>query len=155
MTPTNNLLNKMAAGLGATTVTFSPSLSAQLSFVPIKSDFTPGPTLVLDDTDIADFDGAAFLLDTAGAITPTINPLNGNRQLVIPPPANGIQWEVTGTTNLPQTCYGYVLTSSTITIEGANLLAAVKFEEPFLLTEEGQAFEGEDNKITINPGAIY
>lgn len=154
MKPVNFLLDAFAAALGATTVTFGPSLSEALFWIPIKSDFTPGPTLVLANTDIADFDGSTAKTIASAARTATINPLTGNRQIVLPPPAGGIAWTTTGTTNLPQTIYGVALSISGTDVTDEKLYAATKFEEPVVLTAAGQLFESEDNTITINPGAI-
>lgn len=154
MKPTNALLDYVAAQMGADTVTFVPKLAAAQWIVAIQDDFTPGPTLLLPDSAMADFDGATPKAITAAVRVPSVNPLTGNRQIIMPPPAGGFTFTTTGTTNLPQTIYGYVMSSDSTTIGTGKLIAAVKFETPILLTASGQAFECEDNTLTINPGAI-
>jgi len=154
MGPTNYLIDTFAAEIGADTVTFVPKLAGAMWVIPVIEDFTPGPTVVLADSAIATFDGATPKAITAAVRTPSVNPLTGNRQIILPPPAGGFTWTTTGVTNLPQTVYGYALTSDSTSFGSTKLLGTTKLEEPLTLTASGQAIENDDNTITINPAAF-
>lgn len=149
MTPSLVAFKKMVDLLGADTITFAGTLSVGL----IKTPFSPSLNMSFVAGDEANFTGYAFKTLTA-ATRPTANdPATGDRLLTITPPVGGFVWETTGTTNLPQTIYGYYVGADTIGI-GGTLLGAALLDAPVVLTATDQQVQIPDPQLRVNPAAI-
>jgi len=148
MTPTATLTTAMLAALGSDTT----MLAGALWVVPIKTTFSPGPTPGLVDADMADFDGSTPKASGAATRPVLTDPATGQQYLRIPDPAGGWNWTTSGTTNLPQTIYGFALTSDSTTVEGADLLGTVRIPDQYLQSPAGQSFgAGEVTFTLISP----
>lgn len=103
-----------------------------------KAPFTPSPTLTWAQFDdiLADFDGYTDKVCGSPAVT-GLDPVSGLYQLWAPPPAGGFRWETTGTTNLPETIYGFALGNS----DSSTLYASALFDTPVVLTDVNQVVE--------------
>jgi len=154
MIPVQATLDNAMLALGATTVTFSPSLSADLFLMPVKVPFTPGPTVNFTDaTDLADFAGSGPRQCAAAARTISTDPLVGGVMLNLPSPVGGWEWTTTTTANLPQTIYGVALGSDSATLE-SGIVATALLDEPVTLTAAGQVVASPDVRLTLIPGGI-
>lgn len=148
MKPTQEILDQMAALIAADTTTLDAVLNVEV--ILIKEPFTEGPDLVIGDLTPADFDGYAPLAKDAAAPTVTTDPATGAKIIRIPDPAGGWNWVTTGTTNLPQTIYGFALTDST----GADLYGAEQLDEPIELTAAGQGVPIGDVTFRALPNGV-
>lgn len=99
-----------------------------------KNNFSLTENLVIGDIVAADFDGSTLIPGAAGAQQTGLDPATNDQVLTIKDPAGGYRWITTGSTQLPQTIYGYYLVDTT----GANLLMAGRFNTPITLTDVGQ-----------------
>jgi len=133
MIPMKSLRLQIGELLAADDTTLAPAVSSN-KIMLIKSPFTPGENLVVGELTEADFDGSAAIAGATGAQQCAIDPLTGDQIVTIKDPAGGYRWEVTGTTNLPQTIYGVALVDNT----KATLLAVEAFEMPIPLTGVGE-----------------
>lgn len=118
------LAGQMVDAVGADTVTFAGSKVAL-----IQEPFTPSPVLAFGDVVEADFDGSTAKVMNGTTVNVGINPATGDRTMVAPPPVGGWLWEVTGTTNLPQTIYGWVWYE----VGDNNIIASGTFDDPIVL----------------------
>lgn len=140
MLPIQDLYVIMTTAIGATTATFSPALSQAMWLFPIKTAFTPGPNPPLTDADIATFDGHTPKAYAAAARVAVADPLTSQLVMNMPTPAGGNVFTTTGTTGLPMTVYGVVLSSDSLTISG-NIFASATLDEPVTLTDVGQEID--------------
>lgn len=102
-----------------------------------QNAFTPGPTLALGDLTEATFTGATALHAASAATQVFKDPANGNQIMQVREPAGGWHWVTTDAVNLPQTIYGYYLTTG----DGDPLIAAALFDTPIVLSATGQAID--------------
>jgi hypothetical protein len=135
MIPSNVILDAIASLLAndATTLANMTALHVHLAQAP----FTPTPAL--DPTTLveANFGGYAVLDPTAGAQSVFLDPVTGLRTVELKSPIGGWHFQTTGTTNLPQTIYGWYVTDHTdAVLYGSGLLST-----PVPLTAVGQGFD--------------
>ncbi len=153
MIPVAALTLEMMTLLGADTVT----LAAAAWVMPLKKAFTPGSDPEIDDTWIADFDGSTPKACGAATRVPHTDAGTGQVFLSMPPPAGGYLWTTTGVTNLPQTIYGYALSSSSTTVEGGDLLGTQLQTPNVILSLEGgagQSFQADEVRFTLIEPAL-
>jgi len=154
MLPTQSAFTRFVDQIGSATVTFSPSLADALWIVPIKTAFTPGLPLVLTDADMADFPGVVPKSIAAGSRSHGVDPLTGRLQITLPGPIGGFLWQASGDVTPPQTIYGVALTSDSLTVEGADLLASALLPEPVTMSNTFDIVEFEDNRLVFNPAMV-
>lgn len=140
----------MVTAIGDATVTFTPPLAQALWLHPIKAPFTPGPAPALTDADIADFAGSTAKSYAAAARKVFQNPVTGDLAINMPTPTGGNIWATSATTNLPQTIYGAVLSSSSITIEGGAMIASGVLPDPVVLTAAFQEVDAGTVRFLFN-----
>lgn len=149
MIPTQAFLDRIGVAIGADTACFADPTTF-LKVTLVKTAFTPGTELVLGDVTVADFDGSTAL--HAADATPAVfrDPQNGDQIVQASDPAGGWHWQTTGSTNLPQTIYGYIVTDHT----GANLQGSVLFDTPLVLNGVGQGVDVPAVQVRITALAI-
>ena len=120
------LREKMAQLLAADAATLAPPADANI-VVLIMEPFTPSETLDGSTLVPATFDGSAPLEAVLGTQAEGLDPSNSDAIITILPPAGGWRWETTGTTDLPQTIYGFALFNddSTVYYGSENLPAPI------------------------------
>jgi hypothetical protein len=119
--------------LAADPTTLAPVANAN-KVVLIKSAFTPNELLTPADLTPADFDGSTAKLAAVGTQQAGLDPATGDQVITIVEPVGSWRWETTGTTNLPQTIYGYGLYDNTL----ATLLGIALLPAPLTLQIVGQ-----------------
>lgn len=102
-----------------------------------KAAFVPGPGLLLAGLTEADFTGYAAVPVAAGAWNVFRDPNSGLIWVEAPIPAGGWHFDVTGTTNLPQTIFGWYVTDDGDT----DLYGSELFDDPILLVTSGVGFD--------------
>lgn len=108
--------------------------------VPLKAPYTYTPGMALADVTVSDFDGSTPIVQSAVPSTYS-DPLTDDEIIALTGPAGGFQWVTSGTTNLPQTVYGYALTDA----GGTTLLAVTDpLTTPIPLTAVGQGIDAGD-----------
>jgi len=123
--------------IGETLATIVPldQASALNRVALVMAPFTPSEDLALGDLTLATFDGSTAKTVALGAQQVGIDPTTGEQRITVPDVVGGWRWETTGTTNLPQTIYGFVLYDST---GPGPLIASETLPSPVTLTEVGQ-----------------
>src|SRR5262249_36978528 len=135
--------------LAADVATLAPAEANTI--ILIKEAFTPTPNLILADVVLADFDGSEPKDGIAGAQPEGQDPNTGDFVIDIAPSAGGWRWETTGTTNLPQTIYGFCLTDA----DGTVLLASALLPSPQTLNLINQRIDlGDLPTLTMLRSAI-
>jgi hypothetical protein len=127
---------KLGTLLAADAGTLAPATNAN-NVGLIAAPFTPSETLSLASLTLASFTGSTPIAGVVGAQETGIDPLTGDQQITITPPAGGWRWTVTGGTGLPQTIYGVVLMDHA----NAILLGVYAFATPITLTATGQTID--------------
>jgi len=149
MLPTLTLLERMADLIGADTVT----LAAPTTFVEIhlsQTAFTPTPTLVIGDLTPPTFDGYAPLSAGSAATQVFVDPATGDIMIQMMEPLGGWNFQTTGTTDLPQTIYGFALTDTAgAVVHGSQLL-----DTPVVIDGTGQGFNIPNINFRLNAGAM-
>lgn len=112
MYPVASLAEQAMKLLAADTTTLANATANKIAL--IKAPFTPGPGLVFASLTLADFDGSTPLVVTSGVQPEGTDPITGDFIIDLKPPVTGFRWEVTGTTNLPQTIYGFALVNDAV-----------------------------------------
>lgn len=136
MFPSQLIIERSMILLGQDTLTLNQTTDV-LKLALIQAPFAPGPTLAVADVDLADFDGSSPKLCDAGALPESLDPQNGDVLLDVRPDAGGFLFEVTGTSNLPQTIYGWAILNNDLSVlYGSEMLAA-----PITLTAVNQSLE--------------
>ncbi len=123
-------------------------LAEPTTFVAVhlaKNNFTPSPTLAITDLEEADFNSYAAL-HAASAATQVFNdPGSGNQIVQVREPAGGWHWQTGSSASLPQTIYGFYLTSS----DGDTLIGSERFPTPFVLTDTGDGVDIAEVRFAI------
>jgi len=101
----------------------------------VINPFTPEEGMALTDLTLATFDGHTALIVASGDQQVGLDPVTGDQIITIVEPLGGWRWITTGTTNLPQTIYGYALYDST---GPGPLLGVQLLPTPIGLTAVGQ-----------------
>ncbi len=127
------LRKRMAELLAADTATLAKAADAN-KVVLVAGAFASNEDLDLDSLTLASFDGGTPKLLALDEQFCGIDPLTGDSILSLVPPAGGFRWETTGTTNLPQTIYGVIVTNNA----GDELYGSHIFRTPVSLTIAGQ-----------------
>lgn len=143
---------RIAALLAADSVSFSSSPDG-LHVRLFKSPITPTGSMdtATFASHFADFDGGNALAAEDGDANVAVDGGNGNNSVELVPPLGGFRWSVSGSDNLPQTIYGYVVMNTGETV----VLFADLLPAPITLTGVGQVIELGFPKITINrAGAV-
>jgi len=133
-----SLIDDIAALIGADTA----NLAEATPFVALHlamAAFTEDVALEVGDLVEATFDGYAAIHAASAATQVFIDPVTGLWVLQVREPAGGWHWVTSGTTNLPQTIYGYYITNAA----GTTLLGVHRFatEEQVLLQVAGQGVD--------------
>jgi len=142
MTPTLAVREKAMQLLAADAATLAPAALAN-KMALVMATFNPGESLTLADLTLATFDGATPLDMGIGAQPEALNPGTTDSVIDLEVPAGGLRWETTGTTNLPQTIFGYALLNNA----EDTLLASALLEDEVTLTAINQRVEGLDASI--------
>lgn len=150
MIPSKQISERMMTLVGADTATLATAATPTEVQVHLsKTPFTPSPTIVFADLTPPDFDGYAHIAAGAPPWVETLDPASGAVKLLLPMPAGGLVWETTGTTNLPQTIYGYMVIGHSSVNCGAAL-----FNPPIVLTGVNQSIIINQPALTLIPGAV-
>lgn len=136
MQTTLALREKAAQLLAADAATLAPAADANVIAL-VMAEFTPGEGLVLGSLTFATFDGSTPLAVGVGTQPEGLDPNTNDAIISLKPPVTGWRWETTGTTNLPQTIFGYALLTDGL----AALLAADVLPTPITLTGVNQVVE--------------
>lgn len=128
----------MANFMGADSTTL---LGDALFLHLLKAEISPSLDTVLDDTQLADFDGSTPSAIAAGVRITNYDTVSGDRLIVIPPAANGNRFETGSGLNLPQTIYGAVLSDDSTTIEGGHGIGYFLLDLPVELTAADQGVQ--------------
>lgn len=135
MIPDLALVERMADLLATDTTTLDAV--ADVEVILFINNVTLGPDTVIGDLTPATFDGYAAKAKDAAAPSTYTDPATGDIIISIPAPAGGWLWQTTGTTNLPQTVFGFALTDST----GADYYGGELLSEPVTLDAAGQGVQ--------------
>lgn len=113
------------------------------------SAFTPSPEYEFDPLEEATFDGYANLTAPAGAQQFFTNPITGERVVQLIEPVGGWHWLTTGTTDLPQTIFGFVVTDAASAVTHGSAL----LDTPVTLQAVGEAVDLDQVRLTfiLNP----
>jgi len=108
MLATRFLRNQALALLAADTTTLAPAAD-EIYIGLVMNDLAPSEGITFADITLATFDGYAELAIGLNAQPEGFDPTTDDSIIDFKPPAGGFRWITTGTTNLPQTIYGFVL----------------------------------------------
>jgi len=133
MIATRALREKMAQLLAADTATLAPATDANLVCL-VMATFTPSEQTVAADLTLATFDGSDPIAVELATQEEGLDPLTADAIITLGPPAGGFRWESTGTTDLPQTIYGFALMNEAMTV----LLGCQTLPEPVTITAINQ-----------------
>jgi len=125
MQPTAALREQAMKLLAADPTTLAPAADAN-KMALVMADFVPSEDTVLADLTFATFDGSTPISVGLGTQPEALDPATNDAMIDFIPPVTGFRWETTGTTNLPQTIYGFALTN----LAGDALLACERFATP-------------------------
>lgn len=134
MIPTNLLSVRIGTIIGADTVTLANVDNPVMRLA--KNDFTPGPGLVLADLIEASFSSYAARALADGAQPESQDPSTGDVLVDLIPTAGNWRYETGGTSDLPQTIYGFYLTNEA----GDALYCAERLENQVDLVAPDQSF---------------
>jgi hypothetical protein len=115
-----------------------------------KVNFSPGSQLIPANFTQADFDGYAKLDAVLGEAQIFFDPTSGLTQIQLNEPAGGWHWETTGLTFLPQTIYGFYVTTN----GAAVLIGCALFTPSLPLTIVGQGIDIDQVRFTLVAGAL-
>lgn len=148
MTPTDTTTARVATLIATDTTTLDAALNVKIRLS--KAAFTPGPSTTPASITVADFDGYADLEKDAAAPNVYTDPATGDTVVELPAPAGGWSFETTGTTNLPQTIFGFLLLDNA----GAVCYGSQLISPQPVLTASGQGFTIPVVQFRFPPGAI-
>lgn len=148
MTPNLSIREKVMQLLAADTATLASVDAMKVHLV--KATFTPSEDMDILDFELADFDGSTALEAGTGTQPESLVPGTNDSVIHIKPPAGGWRWETTGTTNLPQTIYGYILTNN----DSSTVYAAEVFSEEITLSKVNQSVSLPSVKLTQQAGSM-
>lgn len=103
----------------------------------VMGGFTPSEALLVGDVVLATFDGSTPILVGLGTQPEGLDPNTNDSIITLLPPVGGWRFETTGTTNLPQTIFGFVLLNDALD----TLLASALLPNPITLTGINQVIE--------------
>jgi hypothetical protein len=149
VTPTNVILDRLAALLAADTSSLAPAALAVHVHLAING-FTPGPNLVVADFVPATFDGYAPLDADVGPQQDFVDAATGYRVVQLLEPAAGWHWVTTGLTDLPQVIYGFYVTNNA----DAVLYGCERFATPITLTASGQGIDIDQVRFNFIPPVL-
>jgi len=132
--PTRAIREKANQLLAADTATFAQAADPN-HLVPLMEDFASGESTLPEDCIAADFDGSTPLELGLGAQPEGLNPGTNDSLIHLEQPDGGARWETTGTTNLPQTIYGFAHMNEAHTV----LYGTHRLDTPIVLTAANQA----------------
>lgn len=115
--------------LGADTATFNSPADNLLVHL-FQNDFSPNPAMEVSDFVEASFGGYDPITVVLGPCPQSNDPATGDSLMDIRPTSGGWLWEVSTTTGIPQTIYGYYVTDE----GGSVLLGAERLLTPVTLT---------------------
>ena len=131
-----SLREKAAQLLAADTATLAQAANANVVAL-VMANFNSSEQLVASAVTLATFDGSTPLAVGLGTQAEGLDPNSADALISLKSPVGGWRWETTGTTNLPQTIYGYVLLDQALT----TLLASEKLDTPVTLNAVNQVIE--------------
>jgi hypothetical protein len=135
MQATLAIREKMAQLLAADTATLAQAADANVVAL-VMEEFNPSEASAIGDLTLSTFDGDTPLEAELGAQAEGLDPTNNDAIITILPPVGGWRWETTGTTNLPQTIYGFALVT-----DAGVLLGCETLETPITLTGVNQVIQ--------------
>ncbi len=130
------VLDAIAAAIAAITALTGAAGTERKVFL-FTSNVTPNEDTVPGDLAKATFDGYADRNVDSTTLAFFNDPLSGQRKLHMTPLTTGFTWITTGVTALPQTIYGYALTTNS----DSAILAWKLFPTPIVLNAIGQGVE--------------
>lgn len=137
MVPAQAFIDAIATAIGADT----DWLAAPTTFVALhlaKAAFTPSPALDIGTLEEANFVGYAAIHAASAATQVFKEPDSEQLVIQVREPAGGWHFETTSGVGLPQTVYGYYLTSS----DGTDLIGSALLPDgPFTFTDNGQGLD--------------
>jgi len=125
---------------------WNPGTGDEAKVILFQNNVTLTKDTVIADLTPATFGGYAAKVLGAGDPTSGINPATGQWELRMREPVGGIEFTTSGTSNLPQTIYGYAIVSE----DGTELFASKKFDTPITLTANQQVIDVPQPKITFS-----
>jgi hypothetical protein len=149
MIPTLAIRDQAMKLLAADTTTLAPAMNA-IYMALVKAPLVPTEQLTFADITLATFDGSTPIALTVGSQPEGLDPVTTDSVIDLSPPAGGFRWITTGTTDLPQTIYGYVLLDHAKT----TLYAAETLDVPITLTATGQRIDIGDANLNLAAGSI-
>lgn len=149
MTPSPAFMDLVATAIANDPAGLDPvALAVEVRLA--KVNFSPGSQLIPADFTPADFDGYAKIDAVLGAAQIFFDPVSGLTQIQLNEPAGGWHWETTGLGLLPQTIYGYYVTTNAAAI----LIGCALFTPPLPLTIIGQGIDIPQVRFTVVDGAL-
>lgn len=149
MVPSRLVFSDLATMLSQDPLTLAPAVLANKVTLS-KSAFTPGPDLAIGGFTPSDFTGSTPISTILGNQNASIDPLTTQYQAEMKIPAGGWRWTVTALTNLPQQCFGVVMTDNAAAV----VIASVLFAQPVTLDAVGQVVELDSIQFRFNYNAI-
>lgn len=158
MTPVvgNPIFQHMVDLLAADTTSFANGVNADLPghVILIKEAFTPSPDidpLALQAIE-ADFTGytTGGISSSTGTQNTAMDPLTSDYLLQLKQPAGGFRWETTGTTNLPQTIYGYAV----LDLDTPRCYWSALFDTPVVLTAQNQTVQVDQPQLAFSLAGV-
>jgi len=148
MTPSDALVAQMASALATTPPLDQVTALNRVALV--MEPFTPTRQTLLADLVLATFDGSTEKTVALGAQGSAQDPVTLQQIITIVEPLGGWRWVTSGTTNLPQSIYGFVLFDSS---GPGPLLGSELLPEAITLTAIGQEVNLGTVKFTmvVNP----
>jgi len=107
--------------------------------------------LAIDDLTFATFDGSTPIACGTGTQPEALDRNSNNAVISIKPPAGGFRFETTGTTDLPQTVFGFALLNDDSTV----LLAAESLLEPITLSAINQLVQLPPVLVTQTANSMF
>lgn len=136
MTPTQTIIDRVSALLATDTTTLDQATDA-LKVTLIMANFTPGPDTDIGSLTVATFTGSGAKLAGTGAAQNFRDPSTGQQVVQLKEPAGGWHWQATDAVNLPQTIYGFVVTSNDL----SETFGSYKFPVPIQLLSAGDGVD--------------
>jgi len=140
-----------AITLGNDTTTF---LGVDLWLHGVKSDFAPALDTDFSLAEESDFDGYPSPADRkidAAARTFGYDGATGDMQIMLPAPTGGNFMTTTGVTNLPQVLYGFALSTDSVGLNTANIVASLRLDAPIDVTINAQLIPLPDLGLRVSP----
>jgi hypothetical protein len=128
MTPGQALIDGMWIALNEDPATLAQPTDNN-KMVLLKADFTPSPNLDPLTITKCDFTGYADILVPLDAQVIGVDPLTNQKVIRLKEPLGGYNWLCTGTANLPQNAFGWIVLNDSEN----NMWGCGKFPAPIVI----------------------